>query len=107
MGLVIQPGRMALELRPPLDMDKGQVVRRVVRPPYQAACFLGDDMGDVAAFTALAELASTGVRVLRVAVVDDESPPEVPGAADIAVAGPEAALELLRRLASSVPEPGR
>ena len=63
------------------------------------ACF-GDDLGDLPAFAALAELAGTGVAVARVAVVDPESPAEVALAADLVVDGPEGALDLLARLAA-------
>jgi trehalose 6-phosphate phosphatase len=97
-GLVVQPGRMALELRPPVDDDKGTVVRRLAAGHAAVACF-GDDVGDLPAFRVLAELARAGVAVARVAVVDDETPPEVAAEADAVVAGPEGALELLGRLA--------
>ncbi len=86
-GLVVQPGRMALELRPPVADDKGTVVRAMARGHAAVACF-GDDLGDLPAFGALAELAGTGVAVARVAVVDPESPPEVALAADLVVDGP-------------------
>jgi trehalose 6-phosphate phosphatase len=97
-GLVVQPGRMALELRPPVADDKGTVVRAMGRGHAAVACF-GDDLGDLPAFGALEELARTGVAVARVAVVDAESPPEVALAADLVVEGPEGALDLLARLA--------
>ena len=60
-GLVLQPGRRALELRPPLAIDKGQVVERVAAG-CTAACFVGDDAGDLAAFAALDRLARQGLR---------------------------------------------
>ena len=47
---------------------------------------------------ALDRLAATGARVLRVAVADDETPPEVLAAADLVVAGPEGAATLLGQL---------
>jgi trehalose 6-phosphate phosphatase len=97
-GLVVQPGRLALELRPPVAADKGTVVRDMAPGHAAAACF-GDDLGDLPAFGALAELAGTGMAVARVAVVDAESPPEVALAADLVVDGPEGALDLLTRLA--------
>lgn len=96
-GLVAQPGRMALELRPPLATDKGTVVERLGRGWAVVACF-GDDLGDLAAFSALGRLAAAGAQVLRVAVADDESPPEVLAAADLVVDGPAGAAALLRQL---------
>ena len=98
-GLVAQPGRLALELRPPIDTDKGTVVRRLAAGHRLLACF-GDDLGDLAAFAALDELAAAGATVVKVAVVDDESPAEVAAAADLVLEGPEAALAVLRALAA-------
>ncbi len=97
-GLEVQPGRMALELRPPIAIDKGTVVDRLV-PGRVAAGYFGDDLGDLAAFTALDRWAHKGVAVAKVAVVDDESAPEVAAAADVVVRGPEGAQELLGALA--------
>lgn len=97
-GLRAQPGRMALELRPPVAADKGTVVRDLAPGHDAAACF-GDDLGDLPAFDALGELAAGGMAVARVAVVDPESPPEVAAAADVTVEGPAQAVALLHRLA--------
>jgi len=97
-GLVAQPGRMALELRPPVALDKGTVVARLA-PGHAAAAGFGDDLGDLPAFAALRALAAGGMAVACVAVVDAESPPEVAAAADVVVEGPVGALALLGRLA--------
>jgi trehalose 6-phosphate phosphatase len=97
-GLTPQPGRMAIELRPPVTTDKGTVVARLARG-HSAAAFFGDDLGDLAAFEALGALAAKGVTVARVAVVDHETPPAVAAAADLVVEGPVGALRLLQLLA--------
>ena len=99
-GLVGQPGRMALELRPPGPTDKGAVVEQL-GPGHRAVACFGDDLGDLPAFAALDRLAAEGVAVARVAVVDDESPPEVVAAADVVVRGPEGAQDLLAVLAGA------
>ncbi|MGA2036112.1 MAG: trehalose-phosphatase [Acidimicrobiales bacterium] len=99
-GLVLQPGRMAIEFRPPVDLDKGRVVERLAQG-CTAACFAGDDAGDLAAFEALDRLAARGVRTVRVAVADDESPPELGASADLVLPGPAEALAVLRQLASA------
>lgn len=96
-GLVVQPGRMSVELRPPVDADKGTVVRQLA-VGWAAAAFFGDDLGDLPAFRALDDLAAAGTAVARVAVVDGESPPEVAAAADLVVDGPAGAGVLLRQL---------
>jgi trehalose 6-phosphate phosphatase len=100
-GLRVHPGRLSLELRPPLEVDKGTVVRALV-PGMDAVAVFGDDLGDLPAFAAAAELATTGVAVVRVAAVDEESAPEVAAAADIEVDGPAGALALLEQLAEAV-----
>ena len=76
-GLVAHPGRLSVELRPPLDIDKGTVVRALTEG-CTAACFLGDDLGDLPAFAELARRASgDGVATVGVAVRDVETAPEV------------------------------
>ena len=100
-GLVVQPGRMAVELRPGIETDKGTVVRSLAAGSTAACCF-GDDLGDLAAFDALAELGAAGMPVLRVAVTDGESPAAVAEAADVVVVGPEGALELLVALVGAI-----
>jgi trehalose 6-phosphate phosphatase len=97
-GLVTQPGRMALELRPPVHRDKGTVVHAWAPGHDAVACF-GDDLGDLPAFAALGDLSAEGIAVARVAVLDPEGPPEVAAQADVTVQGPAGALALLRDLA--------
>jgi trehalose 6-phosphate phosphatase len=96
-GLAVHDARMSVELRPPLPVDKGTVVARLVASTgVSAACFVGDDLGDLSAFRAL-----DGVPIgLRVAVRSEETPPEVLRAADVVVDGPQGVLELLRVLAA-------
>ena len=98
-GMTLQPGRMAVEFRPPVGPDKGVVVERLARG-CRAACFAGDDAGDLAAFAALDRLAAEGVHGVRVAVSDSESPPELTARADMVVDGPHEALALLSALAT-------
>ncbi len=100
-GLQVHRGRRELELRPPLATDKGTVVRSLASG-FDAVAAFGDDIGDLPAFAALTELASTGVAVARVAAVDDESPAAVRDQADVVVAGPRGAVALLERLAQAV-----
>ncbi|MHB8465529.1 MAG: trehalose-phosphatase [Acidimicrobiales bacterium] len=98
-GLAVYAARASVELRPPLDVDKGTVVTRLVRErALRAACFVGDDHGDLAAFRAL-DAVEIGVRV---AVRSDEAPPELLDAADVIVDGPDGALDLLRSLVALV-----
>jgi trehalose 6-phosphate phosphatase len=104
-GLRAHPGRMSVELRPPIDVDKGTVVRRLVGSS-SAACYFGDDLGDLPAFDALRSLAARGgIDTVAVAVVDEESEPRVAAAADVVVSGPAAALEVLAWLSRSAAVP--
>jgi trehalose 6-phosphate phosphatase len=98
-GLQAYRGRMSIELRPPLSIDKGSVAAELVEP-YSAACFMGDDLGDLPAFAALDRASETrGTFTVKVAAVDDESAPEMAAAADVVVGGPQGALAALRWLA--------
>jgi trehalose 6-phosphate phosphatase len=101
-GLVLHPARMSYELRPPVDRDKGTAVEEQGRG-MSAACFVGDDRGDLPAFDALDRLgAAERCHVLRVGVRSQESPAELLERADVLVDGPQGALDLLARLASEV-----
>ncbi len=94
-GLRPRWGRKVLEVRPPLDADKGTAVRRLVDGAgLHRALYAGDDATDLDAFHGL-----NGLDVaVRVAVVSDESPAELRAAADVVVGGPDELLELLRQL---------
>ncbi len=97
-GLVVHGARRSVELRPPLEVDKGRVVDDLVAGAG-AACFLGDDAGDLPAFDALDRLAAQGgASTVRIAVRSSESPPELLARADVVVDGPGGALGLLHRL---------
>lgn len=97
-GLLMQYGRMSIELRPPVGGDKGTVVEELCSG-LEAACFIGDDSGDLAAFGALEKLKRQGASiVVKVGVFSDEAPDDLLRQADVVVGGPAQALELLRRL---------
>lgn len=96
-GLLCRPARMSYELHPPIDVDKGTAVRNIAAG-VDAACYVGDDVGDLTAFAALDELEALGTHVLRVAVRSDESAPELLDRADVVVDGPAGVGDLLHRL---------
>jgi trehalose 6-phosphate phosphatase len=100
-GLELIPGKMVWELRPPVRGDKGDAVRRVVAESgARAVVVVGDDLGDLPAFAAVAELAAEGHDGLRVAVRSEEAPPELLASADVVLEGPEGVLDFLRRLSA-------
>jgi trehalose 6-phosphate phosphatase len=99
-GLQLLHARKSYELRPPVARDKGTVVEAAASG-LRAACFVGDDHGDLACFDALDRLAPLGLHAVRVAVQSAESPPELLARADVVVDGPEGALAWLQGLGSS------
>jgi trehalose 6-phosphate phosphatase len=100
-GLVVRSARMSVELHPPIDTDKGTAVREIVGD-LGAACFLGDDFGDLPAFDALDELAAAGRSTVKVAVRSNEAPPEMLARADVVVDGPEGAKDVLEGLLAPI-----
>jgi trehalose 6-phosphate phosphatase len=94
-------GRMAVELRPPVPVDKGTTVAALARGASVAA-FAGDDAGDLPAFAALRELVRAGdlEHAVSIGVASPESPPEV-GEADVVVDGPVGLAALLEALADA------
>jgi trehalose 6-phosphate phosphatase len=102
-GLTVYATRKAREVRPPIPVDKGSAVDTLLEG-IAAACFAGDDRGDLPAFAAL-ERAVAERRLphaARIAVGSKESPPELLAEADIVVDGPAGLVALLEELADAV-----
>lgn len=100
-GLKVQRGRMVVELKPPVERDKGHVVREALdeRPELVGGWFFGDDLGDRPAFAALAERAGRepAFEAMRVAVANPEGDP-LADLADLMLDGPDEVPELVRRV---------
>jgi trehalose 6-phosphate phosphatase len=96
-GLVPRWGRKVLEIRPPVDADKGTAVRTLVgRAGATNGLYAGDDATDLDAF---AGLRAAGLEhTVCVAVDSLEAPPGLREAADLVVLGAAGMAELLRRL---------
>ncbi|MFG2078243.1 trehalose-phosphatase [Nonomuraea maritima] len=100
-GLVIEPGRMVLELRAP-GMDKGHALGLfLAERGARSVLFAGDDLGDLAAFEAVRGSGLPGVTVCSgstevVALAEQ---------ADIVVDGPDGVVALLAELASVFSHP--
>jgi trehalose 6-phosphate phosphatase len=94
-GLEARWGRKVLELRPPVEADKGTAVRVLLgERDLRRALYAGDDTTDLDAFRGL-----DGLEVaVRVAVASAEAPPGLREAADLVVASPAELLDLLKRL---------
>jgi trehalose 6-phosphate phosphatase len=95
-------GRMAVELRPPVPVDKGTTVVDLAQGATTAA-FAGDDAGDLPAFDALHALVAAGAlrHAISIGVASDEGPPEVRDA-DVVVDGPGGLARLLDALADEI-----
>ncbi|MFI1399479.1 trehalose-phosphatase [Streptomyces sp. NPDC020681] len=97
-GLIVEPGRMVLELRPP-GMDKGRALADYVRETEaEAVLYAGDDLGDLPAFAAVEKLRSEGIPGLLVCSGSNEVP-ELAERADLLLPGPSAVVAFLGLLA--------
>jgi trehalose 6-phosphate phosphatase len=97
VGLRPQQGRRIIEVGPPVEVDKGSAVRRLLDGrPLTRALFAGDDTTDLDAFRALDE-AELDV-ALKVSVGSPEMNPRLLTEADLVVDGPGELLRLLKTL---------
>src|SRR4051794_29007676 len=95
--LVVEPGKQVIEVRSP-GMTKGVVVNRLTEELEAGGfVFVGDDLGDVEAFHAVAVLAERGLPTLLVCSASDEESALV-SRSDVLVHGPDGVLALLRQL---------
>ncbi|MGA5794226.1 trehalose-phosphatase [Streptomyces cellulosae] len=98
-GLVVEPGRLVLELRPP-GMDKGVALLEYAREiGAGSVLYAGDDLGDLAAFTAVDKLRASGTPGVLVCSGSEEVT-ELRDRADLVVDGPAGVVRLLRALAA-------
>ncbi|MEU5522619.1 trehalose-phosphatase [Streptomyces sp. NPDC047860] len=101
-GLVVEPGRMVLELRPP-GMDKGVALLDYAREiGAGSVLYAGDDLGDLAAYTAVDKLRATGTPGLLICSGSEEVT-ELRERADVVTNGPSGVVRLLRSLAARLP----
>jgi trehalose 6-phosphate phosphatase len=107
-GLAVYATRMARELRPPVPVDKGSAVEELL-DGIAAACFAGDDRGDLPAFAALERAVAEGRldHAARIVVASPEAPPELVAQADVVVDGPPGLVSLLEQLASAASDTPR
>ncbi|MDP3967155.1 MAG: trehalose-phosphatase [Nocardioides sp.] len=102
-GLAVEPGRHVVEVRAP-GMHKGGAVRGLAQELEAGAfLFVGDDLGDVAAFEAVAELREGGMPGLLVCSGSEEER-ALMDLADAVVPGPEGVLSFLTALSADLAE---
>ncbi|MER5894702.1 trehalose-phosphatase [Streptomyces sp. NPDC001876] len=99
-GLIVEPGRLVLELRPP-GMDKGVALAEYVREAGAGSVlYAGDDLGDLAAYAAVEKLRAEGPDgTPGLLVCSGTEVPELAERADLLLPGPAAVVGLLETLA--------
>jgi trehalose 6-phosphate phosphatase len=100
-GLIVEPGRMVIEMRPP-GFDKGSALRAfVAERGGSCVAYAGDDLGDLSAFAAVDRMREGGLPGVKICSGSAEVP-EVARQADIVVDGPAGIADFLDRLADEL-----
>ncbi|MFF8812977.1 trehalose-phosphatase [Streptomyces pactum] len=103
-GLIVEPGRLVLELRPP-GMDKGVALNGYLAESNAGpVLYAGDDLGDLAAFGAVEARRAEGLPGLLVCSGSSEVA-ELAARADLVVDGPKGVVGLLDALADELAPP--
>jgi trehalose 6-phosphate phosphatase len=104
-GLRTGTGRAVLELRPTLEVTKGDAVRALLArvPAATALLFAGDDVTDLDAFAAIGSLRACGdlEQAVLLAIAGADAPPQVAAAGDVVLPDPAALGALLGALAAA------
>jgi trehalose 6-phosphate phosphatase len=102
-GFELREGIRVIELYPRIHVNKGTALRRVVeRFELSGLLFLGDDLTDVDAMFAAAQIRGDDCRIATIAVRHAESPAIAAEAADWLVEGVAGAEQVLEWLAREV-----
>ena len=85
----IDKARTVIELRPPLEISKGSVVRDLIESYHlKSAVYMGDDVADIDAFDTIHTLSRrAGFQGLALGVIGKETPPGVAERADLLLRG--------------------
>ena len=104
-GLLVTEGKLVVELRPPVGVNKGTSLRKLVKEyGLKGVVCLGDDVTDVDTFRTLHALSSRGrFRGLALGVLGQNTPPGIEQEADLLVRDVAEVGELLQRMAESYP----
>ncbi|MDQ1494418.1 MAG: trehalose 6-phosphate phosphatase [Actinomycetota bacterium] len=97
----LEPGRLVLELRP-AGVNKGIALASIAHATdARAVCYVGDDLGDLAAFDALDRLRSEGRATLAICSGSAEVA-ELAARADLVVDGPGGVVSWLKELIEEI-----
>ena len=92
-------GKMVVELRPPLEVNKGTAVKDLVeRYQLRGGIYMGDDIGDIDAFRVMHQKGFSSL-----CVIADETPDEVSREADFSVNGVSDVARFLKWFAGVAP----
>jgi trehalose 6-phosphate phosphatase len=95
--------KWADELLPPAETNKGAVVRRLAaRSGLKRLVYVGDDIGDLAAFEAVHDLGGHAIAVAHSGELQAATPEEVLSGADLVLSGPDEVARWLERLAAAL-----
>jgi trehalose 6-phosphate phosphatase len=103
-GFATHWGRKILEVRPPLELNKGLGIARLLAgADVDVALYAGDDRTDIDAFDALRAAVAAGDlrQAVCIGVASDETPRELEEAADVLVDGPLGVRGVLETLATA------
>jgi trehalose 6-phosphate phosphatase len=108
-GIQVLEGRLVVELRPPVNVDKGTSIFELLSGhDVTGAIYAGDDRTDLDAFAGLRRWAEQeDKRSLAVAVDSSERPPGLREAADLVVDGVEGWADFLAALVRRLEAHGR
>lgn len=104
-GVRVLEGRRVVELRPPLDVDKGTAVLDLIRKyALGSVIYAGDDQTDLDAFRAIHRWAlQEDKRALAVGVISSEMPSGLTEEADLTVGRVEGMADFLEELIDALP----
>lgn len=103
-GFAVHEGRKVLEIRPPVQIDKGRAVTRLLaEADVDVALYAGDDVTDTDAFAALRSAVAQGTlrQAVCVGVRSDETPAAIEAQSDLLVDGPGGVRDVLATLAGA------
>jgi trehalose 6-phosphate phosphatase len=96
-GLGVRPGKEVLEICIP-GIDKGTAIRELIGDDTAAACYAGDDLGDLPAFREVQAWAERSGRPALTVGVSSRATGPIAGQTDVTVPDPQHLLSLLRQL---------
>jgi trehalose 6-phosphate phosphatase len=105
----VDEARAVIELRPPIEITKGSVLKELIESYHlKAAVYMGDDIADIDAFDTMHALSrSTAFQGLALEVVGEGTPPEAAERADLLLNGVSEVEAFLSWLDETIPPKSR